>query len=414
MMGVFEAAWVIARRDFVATVYSRSFVLFLLAPLIMFAFALIAGQMADEAEQAASQPVVALVVDSDTAARLETARRELAAATSERSFPALRPVSPAEDLPVQARQLLADEEEGYSAVFNGSLDRPILVGPTRIDEGVGDRMGLVVDRARRSRALEEAGAVPVAAPIERVVTEQAAGNLQSRRRQLAGGGIMLIFFVTLMLATLLLSNLVEEKSNKVIEVLAAAVPLDSVFFGKLIAMLGISAVGLSLWGGMVALGYFLFQVLQDWMALPDVSPAVGWPAFILLLLLYYCANFMLLGGLFLGIGGQASNIREIQTLSMPVTLLQVMVFLLAMTVVGREQGALSWFAHVFPFSSPLAMVAFAAKYETLWPHLLALAWQAAWVVLIVRVSARLFRATVLKSASTGSLFSLARLRRNRA
>ena len=44
----------------------------------------------------------------------------------------------------------------------------------------------------------------------------------------------------MLLATLLLSNLAEEKPNKVIEVLAAAVPLDAVFLGKLIAMLGIS------------------------------------------------------------------------------------------------------------------------------------------------------------------------------
>ena len=67
------------------------------------------------------------------------------------------------------------------------------------------------------------------------------------------------------------------------------------------------------------------------------SPAVGWPIWIALLLLYYAANFMLLGALFLGIGGQASNIREIQTISMPVTLLQLMVLLLAMNAIGGEK-----------------------------------------------------------------------------
>ena len=415
MMGVFEAAWVIARRDFVATVYSRSFILFLLAPLILIVFVAVAGQMAEEAERTASQPVVAVVADSATVAQLEAAHAALVGGTSERSFPILRTVQPAENVPIQARRLLADEDGGYSAVFSGTLDRPMLTGPLRVDENVGRRMQLIVDQARWTFALEAAGVSPPPAPIERVVTEQAAGNLQMLRRQLAAVGQGMIFGITLMLATLLLSNLVEEKSNKVIEVLAAAVPLDSVFFGKLIAMLGISAVGLLLWGGLLGLGWaFVLQVFEDWITMPNVSPAVGWPMFGLLLLLYYCANFMLLGALFLGIGGQASNIREIQTISMPVTLLQVVVFLLAMTVIGRDGGALAWFAYVFPFSSPMAMVAFAAKYETLWPHLLALAWQAAWVVLIVRVSARLFRATVLKSGSTGSMFSLAGLRRKRA
>jgi ABC-2 type transport system permease protein len=115
---------------------------------------------------------------------------------------------------------------------------------------------------------------------------------------------------------------------------------------------------------------------------------------------------MLLGALFLGIGGQASNIREIQTISMPVTLLQLMVLLLAMTVVGANGGWVAWVAYILPFSSPLAMIAYGAQYETLWPHLLALAWQALWIMLIIRISSRMFRMTVLKSSPGGSFFRL--------
>ncbi len=215
-----------------------------------------------------------------------------------------------------------------------------------------------------------------------------------------------------MLATLLLSTLVEEKSNKVIEVLAAAVPLDSIFLGKLLAMLGISLVGLALWGGMAGLAYAFVGMLQDWVSMPSVVPAVGWPVWILLLLLYYTTSFMLLGSLFLGIGGQANSIREIQTITMPVGLLQVLVLLLAMNAVGGE-GTQAWLAVVVPFSSPMAMVAHAAQYESLWPHLLALAWQMLWVVLIIRLSAQLFRRAVLKSAPGGSLFDFRAWRRKR-
>jgi ABC-2 type transport system permease protein len=205
--------------------------------------------------------------------------------------------------------------------------------------------------------------------------------------------------VTLMLATLLLSNLVEEKSNKVIEVLAAAVPLDAIFLGKLIAMLFISVVGIATWVGMLGIAYLFVQTLQSWMVVPSFAPAVGWPAFTLLVMLYYTTNYMLLGALFLGIGGQASNIREIQTLSMPITFLQLGVLLLAMNTVGSPGTTLAWTAYIVPFSSPLSMVAMAAEQPALWPHLAALAWQALWVVLIIRASAALFRRTVLKSGS---------------
>lgn len=413
MMSVFQAAWVIARRDFVASVFSRFFILFLLAPLLLLGFMIFFAYATDAQDRAASQPVVAVVADTATGEALNRTRERLVANMSEQAFPILRRVAPAENVAVQAQALLADEEGGYSAVLSGTLQRPILIGPIKVDEYVGRRLQLLVDETRRSAALDAANAAPAALPLDRVVTDQAVGNLQMLRRGIAQGAQGLIFTVTIMLATLLLSTLVEEKSNKIIEVLAAAVPLDAVFLGKLLAMLGISLVGLALWGGMLALGLTaFFHVFQDWVTLPQVAPAVGWPVFVVLLLLYYTANFMLLGALFLGIGGQASNIREIQTISMPVTLLQLMVLLLAMSTVGSGGGALAWAAYVIPFSSPMAMIALASESAALWPHLLALAWQALWVVLIIRIASRLFRMTVLKSAAGGSFFSF--LKRGRA
>ena len=51
------------------------------------------------------------------------------------------------------------------------------------------------------------------------------------------------------------------------------------------------------------------------------------------------------------------------------------------------------------------MVALATQSSAVWPHLLALAWQLIWVAIIVRLSARLFRATVLKSKASDSFFA---------
>ncbi len=411
MRNVFEAAFVIARRDFVATVYTRTFILFLLAPLIMFALAMGVGAVSAQADREATRDSVAVISDSMTFAAVQQARTRLVAGTSERVFPALTVVSPAENVTVQAQRLLADTDANYSAVLSGTLDRPVLIGPEKIESNIGRRMQLIVDEARRQEAMQQRGISVELSPLGRVVTEQAAGNLRSIRHFVARSAQMVIFFVTLMLATLLLSNLVEEKSNKVIEVLAAAVPLDAIFLGKLLAMLAMSVVGLMLWGGLLALGSLLaLELMPPWMSLPPIAPAVGWPVFSVLAILYYATNYMLLGALFLGIGGQANSVREVQTMSMPITFLQMMVLLLAMTVVGNSGGMWYWMAYLFPLSSPLAMIALAAQSDSLWPHLLALAWQALWVVLIIRMATHFFRLTVLKSPASGAVFSFGKSR----
>jgi ABC-2 type transport system permease protein len=138
------------------------------------------------------------------------------------------------------------------------------------------------------------------------------------------------------------------------------------------------------------------------------TPAVGWAVFLPLAILYFATNYLLLGAAFLTIGAQASTAREVQTMSMPVTFAQVLIFGFASTVIGSPDSPEGIAAAVFPLSSPMAMIARAAQDPEIWPHLLALAWQAVWVALILRGGAQLFRKTVLKSGPRRPWWKLGR------
>ena len=127
---------------------------------------------------------------------------------------------------------------------------------------------------------------------------------------------MLLFFLTLLLSGMVLSQLIEEKSNKIIEVIAAAMPIDAMFVGKLFAMLAASVVGIVVW---ISAGALLIQLVKHGGVQTLPPPAVGWPAFLALAIVYFGMNYLLLGAAFLTIGAQASTAREVQTMSMPVT-----------------------------------------------------------------------------------------------
>jgi ABC-2 type transport system permease protein len=191
---------------------------------------------------------------------------------------------------------------------------------------------------------------------------------------------------------MLLSQLVEEKSNKIIEVVAAAVPIESLFIGKLFAMLAASVLGLIVW---TAAGAAVVASFKSLGALPP--PATGWPAFLALVVVYFAMNYLLFGAVFLTIGAQAATVREVQTLSMPVTFGQMLIFGFAAAAVASPNSGLALAAGVFPLSSPLAMVARAAQEPGIWPHIAAIAWQLLWVALILKLGASMFRKTVLKS-----------------
>jgi ABC-2 type transport system permease protein len=396
MMGFLHSAFVIARRDFVATVWSKTFLFFLLGPLLIIGLSFLFGSMSGRMARQDVHATVAVVAKASDFETLSSARERLNPGFGSRPLPSLVREAPMGDPAAQVRTLLSNPDKRILAVLTGGLDRPVLTGAISGEGVVQRQLSLVVDQARQQRSLAAVGRAGPAIVVRVVETDRSEGALAATRAITARAGQLLLFMLTVLLAGMLLSNLLEEKSNKIIEVLAAALPIDAIFVGKLGAMLAVSLVGIGVWvsGALAGLAF-----LPQAGSLPE--PAVGWPLFILLVLLYYSANYLLLGALFLGIGSQANSVREVQTLSMPVTVGQMLIFLLASFAVGAFNSPLGLAAAIFPFSSPLTMVARAAQTAELWPHLPALAWQALWVWLTVALSAKLFRRNVLKSGGAG-------------
>jgi ABC-2 type transport system permease protein len=297
----------------------------------------------------------------------------------------------------QVQRLLAAPDKRVLAVLVGGVDNPHLTGAIEEKGRVMRQMTAILADARQHRLLATAHARIAPVSIALVKVDQSAGSLARGRSATSQVGQTILFTLTVLLASMLLSNLIEEKSNKIIEVLAAAVPIDAIFMGKLVSMLAISLVGITVWTAASVAGLTLWS--SGHINLPE--PAVGWPAFVILVILYFSANYLLLGAIFLGIGSQASSVREVQTLSMPVTIGQVLIFLFASIASAQFNSFLGIAAAIFPFSSPLTMISRAAQTPELWPHGAALLWQAQWVWLTVQLGASLFRSNVMKSGGAG-------------
>lgn len=395
MRELLRAAFVIARRDYVASVFSKTFLFFLIAPLLPVVVGGLFGSMGADIDRKATHPTVAVIADAADGALIAAARARLATRMGSQALPDLSLIRPSGDVAVQTRRLLTDTGESVVAVISGPIGAPVLSGPKAAINMTQFDMALIYDGARTEQALGLAGAaVPAPVKLRAIMVDQAAGNDRSARMLTARLAQMVMMFLVMILAGMLLSNLIEEKSNKVIEVLAAAVPVDGIFIGKLLAMLAKSLTGILVWGTAAVAAV---TILYPGVASNIPAPAIGWPVFVALGVIYFVACFLLLGSVFLGIGAQAPTVREVQTLSMPVTMAQLGVVAFASTVVGAPDSNVAMGAMIFPWSSPFAMLARASERPEIWPHLIAIAWQALWIVLIIRVSARIFRASVLKS-----------------
>ena len=386
----------IARRDFVATVFTPIFLVFLFAPVIMGSFGAIGGLGASSVASGAGERVrlVAIVPDALTRPLAEADTRLRGGFRSPDEAPAaLMTLRPAGDPFRQAQAAFAAPGYDAAAVLFGPVERPhILYGP-RSDRAARYLEMLAQETIAAQRL---GGAMPQVQAIKIPATRQRASA--RGQNQSAFFAVFGIFFLTLFLAGQVVSTMAEERNNKVIEILAAAVPLEAAFLGKLVGMFGVAVLFVGFWATVVGrIGALLPPGAAAGLA--ELSPAIGGPAFAVLFCLYFSMAYLLLGAVFLGVGAQASTMREIQLLSLPITVLQVAMFALSTAAAAHPDSGLATFAEVFPLSSPFAMAGHAANRPELWPHVAALAWQALWVAIFIVVGARLFRRGVLQSGS---------------
>jgi ABC-2 type transport system permease protein len=395
MTRLLRGAFVIARRDFGATVLSKAFIFFLLAPLFPVLFGSVFGSIGARVAAQSEKPVVAVVSSNADFAALTAARAKMVGAIDDDDLVHLAHYAPDRDVAAQTTRLLATRVPLIRSVLTGGLAAPHLTGPEANSEAAA-QLRLMIGDARVAGPPATLGVTE---------TQASSGSLAKDRAVTAQIGQMILFVLTMLLSGMLLSQLIEEKSNKIIEIVAAAVPIDSLFVGKLFAMLGASVVGIIVW---TSCGAAAIALLKSGGLSTLPPPAVGWPMFLLFVVVYFGMNYLLLGAAFLTIGAQASTVREVQTMSMPVTFSQVIIFGFAATAVAAPDSVQSIVAAIFPLSSPLVMLARAAEEPELWPHLLALCWQAVWVIVILRIGAQLFRKTVLKSGPRTKLWRFRR------
>ena len=384
----------VARRDFIATVFTPTFLIFLFAPLLMLGFGLIGGMGAAKVTGGDREKVqIVALVDGTDGARMVAADRTMRQIFRRgEAPPTLVIAAPRGDAAMQTRALFDREDVDVSAVLSGPLARPTIVYGAQ-----GKRTGAyLAELAEQALRAERAG---TSGPLS-VATQQ---PLPERTRTTSGGrnqaaffSVLGIFFLTILLAGQAVGTMAEERSNKVIEVLAAAVPLESVFLGKLIGMFGVAVLFVGFWGTLVT-NVAALAPTEIVRAFSDVGPAVGVPAYVALFLTYFTLAYLLLGAVFLGLGAQASTMREIQMMSLPITFFQFGMFALASAAAARPGSTIALVAEIFPFSSPFAMAARAANSPALWPHALAIAWQLLWVGVTIVLAARLFRRGVLQS-----------------
>lgn len=238
----------------------------------------------------------------------------------------------------------------------------------------------------------------VTAPVKMTVPPAGSGRERMVLRSALPLALAYLLLMSLVISgAWLLQSLIEERSNKLLEAVLACVSPNDLLHGKLLGVLGVSALMVAVWIGFAVGGAFVFQgVIADFVrpALSSLSsPWVG-----LVLIYEFVAGYLCMALLYLAIGSISDNMRDAQGYLSPMIFAITLPFVLLVNAVLRDpDGPIPRIFTWIPFYSPYAVMARLgggiSPWEIVGSGLLLAAFVAAEFVLL----GRLFRASLLQA-----------------
>lgn len=219
------------------------------------------------------------------------------------------------------------------------------------------------------------------------------------------GFVYFLWIAIFSIANLLLTNTVEEKSNRIIEVLLSSVSPNQLMHGKIF---GIALTGLTMVGTWV-----VFALLAAWFApmllgeggkgVQVLIAAIGNSGYLLSFLFYFIGGFLLYAAVLVAIGSVCNTIKEAQNLMQPVMIV-LMVPLIAMVFITKEpNGMVAKVMSFIPLFTPFTMMNRAAGPPEMWEYIVTTILLIATIWLTFKAAGKVFRVGILMTGNPPKL-----------
>ena len=224
----------------------------------------------------------------------------------------------------------------------------------------------------------------------------------------------LLYLALLLYGVQVMSSVLEEKTNRIMEVLASSLSPFELMLGKILGVGSVALVQLGIWAGTaMVLTTFRVQV-AGLLGVPPASvatlpiPTVS-PAMFGVFLTFFVLGFLLYSAAYAAVGSMCSSQQEMQQAQLPITLFIGLGFVTMLSLLGDPNGALarvlSFIPPFVPFvvpvrysMSPVPLTELALSGITIVAAILAVTW----------VAARIYRVGILSYGKRPTLGELLR------
>lgn len=214
--------------------------------------------------------------------------------------------------------------------------------------------------------------------------------------------------------SILMQGVIEEKSNRIVEVIVSSVKPFQLLLGKVLAIASVGLTQFLLWILLSGLVMFVMApmmggvdpqaVSQPGMTQMDQNQAqeiveqmmqFDWSV-LWFFPFYFLGGFFLYGSLMAAAGSAVDNIQDAQQFTFPITIPMILPLLFVLNIIQNPNGVFAVVASMIPFFSPMSMLVRMSLTDVPWYEIvLSMAILVASFLACVWIAGRIYRTGVL-------------------
>jgi ABC-2 type transport system permease protein len=242
-------------------------------------------------------------------------------------------------------------------------------------------------------------------PVETVKwTDEGAEQSSSTFVAMAVGGIftLLIYMFVLSYGAMVMQSVIEEKTNRIVELLVSSVKPFQLMMGKIIGVMLVGLAQLVLWA--VMLGVIL-AIASEGFGVSVLSPEVKGVLTALtnlpyveiggMFLLMFIGGYLLYASFFAATGASINEQEDSNQFVVPVTMITLFGLYAAMYSIENTDGPLAFWSSLFPLTSPIVMMVRIPFGVPLWQEVLSVVLLYATAILMIWIGGKIYRVGIL-------------------
>ncbi len=234
------------------------------------------------------------------------------------------------------------------------------------------------------------------------------------------GGIMgFVMYLTIFIyGMMIMRSVMEEKTNRIVEVMISSVKPFQLMLGKIIGVGGVGLTQVAVWAILIpTISFFVNLFFGFNSTIPEMNPgaeidpedaealvaiayqeiaSLNWWMILPLFIFYFLGGYFLYSSLFAAVGSaMGDDLGEGQSLTIPITIPVVLAIYIMFKAIEAPNSSLAVFSSIFPLFAPIVMPARLAFNPPLWEILLSVAIVGVTAVFFVWLSGRIYRVGIL-------------------